>query len=118
MEDKIFAPTYNQFQRVKNDPYFANHKFVTVSIADLIRDNDLDNPASFTRHGLWGDDHTKYKYNKYKDEGLIYATKNKEGQYKLGDGRHRIRALANSGYTHANIPVLDDVEEMKRLQLI
>lgn len=111
---KVFNMSENKMNNYKNDPYFKNYKFEDVPLENFAN-NNLNYHSE-----VWGEDPTKWHYdsNKDDDNDYIYASKDKNGKYKLANGRHRARALYNDGYTHMNIPVLDEKEDMERLGLI
>lgn len=115
MEEKVYD-FYSE--RYKNDPYFENHKFQKVPIDTLIKDNNLNNPTVLNYRAPWEGDINKYQFDPNKDKSFVYGTKTPDGRYRIGDGRHRIRALANGGYTHVNMPILDETEVMKKLGLL
>lgn len=101
------------------DDNFKGYKLEKVSIDDLIRDNDLNNPIALNNHPeTWSPtgneediDPSKFQYNAELDNSnssIINATRRANGQLRLNDGRHRIRALKNGGYTHALLPIIDE----------
>lgn len=105
-----------KIRHIHSNPAFHDYDIEKVSIDDLIRDNDLDNPVALSNHAeIWSptgneeDIHPEqFKYLSDKDQDptdIIYGTRKLDGSIKLSNGRHRIRALKNSGYTHVAIPV-------------
>ena len=114
-------PTNKQHYRAnhKNDLY-KYYDDEVVSIDDIIRANDLDNPIALNNHAeIWSPtqseddiDPSKFKYDSKKDidkSDLIYGTRKLNGDIILSNGRHRIRALKNDGYTHAKIPITNEI---------
>lgn len=74
---------------------------------------DLDNYEGIETYHVptWGDDRKKYRFDssKIRNWGMSapYVIRSKDGKMRLGDGRHRMFALMNEGYTHAPILVID-----------
>ena len=96
-----------------------NYKLEKIAIDDLIKWNDLNNPIALNNHaGIWSEtgdeedihpDQFVYKPNLDTSVGeVINGTRKLDGSIRLNDGRHRIRALKNGGYTHAIIPIIDE----------
>ena len=109
------SPTIKRYVRTNSDvfKYYADE---TIPIDDLIKDNDLDNPVALNNHaetwsptGSEDDVHPdQFQYIAGKDlnaNELINGTRKIDGRVILNDGRHRVRALKNAGYTHVRIPV-------------
>lgn len=103
------------FKAHQNDA-FKDYNIEKVSIDDLIRDNDLNNPVALNNHPeTWSptqsedDIHPeRFEYKADLDNRpseVINATRFPGGRIRLNDGRHRVRALKNGGYTHVNIPI-------------
>lgn len=90
-----------------------------ISLADLLNDDpglsEADDLGSY-HDAIWGNDPSKFNFDtsKVKDWGFsdgMYGSK-KGGKTTLGNGRHRAKALANSGYDYVEIPFRDfDMEE-------
>ena len=100
----------------ENPDVFKYYADETIPIDELIRANDLDNPIALSNHAeTWSatgneeDIHPdQFKYNSSKDTSfgdIINGTRLINGDVRLNDGRHRIRALKNAGYTHVRIPI-------------
>lgn len=129
---KIFYLPKKQREFIDDNSYFKdrNAKLEVVPIDTLIDDNDLDNKDTLSNHqALWGSNPEEYKYDSSKDSSaweIPNATRLKNGKLSINDGRHRIRALKNDGYTHIELPVIVDesmnesvvLDEAKRSQLL
>lgn len=121
-EKKVWSLPKNKldyFNAHKNDGSFNGYELEEVSIDDLIRDNDLDNPITLNNHPeTWSptqsedDIHPdKLEYKADLDTSpsdIIYGSRLANGKIRIGNGRHRTRALKNGGYTHLNIPIFND----------
>ncbi len=72
--------------------------------------NDNDDLGSY-HEIIWGDDVNKYKYDPSKNNrgSEVPSVVYKNGKYHINDGRHRIKALANSGYEYIELPVLREM---------
>lgn len=88
-------------------------KWEDIPIDRLSKDNSLGNDETFNMgntHSWWGSEQgNKFRYDPIKDN-QVNSFPNatfKNGQYKIGDGRHRVKALQNAGYTHVNMPVFE-----------
>ena len=120
-EKRVFNMPQNKVDYIKKDEYFKNHKFQEVPIDTLIEHNDLNNKVALSNHAqLWSPtgreedvDPAQFKYEPEKDNDahdVIYGS-SRNGIIKLSNGRHRVRALKNAGYTHVNIPVYSDEKD-------
>ena len=100
----------------ENPDVFKYYADEVIPIDDLIKDNDLDNPVALNNHAaIWsptGDEDDihpdQFRYESQKDTNfgdVINGTRLLNGSVRLNDGRHRVRALKNAGYTHVRIPV-------------
>lgn len=109
------SPTNKRYIR-KNSDVFKYYADEIIPIDDLIKDNDLDNPIALNNHAeTWSatgneeDIHPEqFQYIATKDTNpseIINGTRKIDGTVRINDGRHRIRALKNAGYTHVKIPV-------------
>jgi len=101
---------YEQSMDKVNDSYFDDFELKEIDIDKVIEDNDLDDKKStdYHRHGkYWNDNFKNWKFNKELDNVHfpIYAIETVDGKYELGDGKHRIIALKNSGIKKVKIPV-------------
>ena len=101
------------FNNIYKD-YYKNYNIEKVKISDLLRDdpglNDNDDLGSY-HEIIWGDDVNKYKYDPSKNNrgSEVPSVVYKNGKYHINDGRHRIKALANSGYEYIELPVLREM---------
>lgn len=101
------------FNNIYRD-YYKNYNIEKVKISDLLRDdpglNDNDDLGSY-HEIIWGDDVNKYKYDPSKNNrgSEVPSVVYKNGKYHISDGRHRIKALANSGYEYIELPVLREM---------
>ena len=101
------------FNNIYRD-YYKNYNIEKVKISDLLRDdpglNDNDDLGSY-HEIIWGDDVNKYRYdpNKNNRGSEVPSVVYKNGKYHINDGRHRIKALANSGYEYIELPVLREM---------
>ncbi len=96
-----------------NSDYYKDHDIEKVAISDLIDWNDLNNEEVMKgKESTWGNKGVNsYRYTPSKDTDItdiISGARDKQGRIILNNGRHRIKALQNSGYTHVVIPVIDD----------
>ena len=108
VSNKDFEMSDDKISYITSNPYFKNHQFKKVPISQLIRDNDLDNPVSLSnRREMWGENPIYQKQKDKNSRDVIYATL-RNGTYRLANGRHRIKALQNSGYENIWIPVLEE----------
>ena len=99
----------------------GDYELQTISINKLIQDNDLNNPIVFTNHAeVWGGnedegvDPSSLIYDASKDtdrKDIIYG-KYVGNKIKLSNGRHRVRALKNSGYEFIELPILKEDEQI------
>lgn len=91
--------------------YFQGFNIEKVKISDLLKDdpglNNNDDLGSYHQE-LWGDDVNAYSYDPKKNikASEVPYVIFRNGKYQIGDGRHRIKALANSGYEYIELPVL------------
>lgn len=88
--------------------------FEEVDLRKLAEDGDFykEGVLDSMRRDIWGDKASGYQYD-FSKEGnphdWPYAYRDKAtGKTLMGDGRHRMTALLNMGYTHAMIPVRRD----------
>ena len=101
------------FNNIYRD-YYKNYNIEKVKISDLLRDdpglNDNDDLGSY-HEIIWGDDVNKYRYDPSKNNrgSEVPSVVYKNGKYHINDGRHRIKALANSGYEYIELPVLREM---------
>lgn len=101
------------FNNIYRD-YYRNYNIEKVKIDDLLRDdpglNDNDDLGSY-HEMVWGDDINKYEYdpNKNNRGSDIPSVVYRNNKYHISDGRHRIKALANSGYKYVELPVLREM---------
>ena len=101
------------FNNIYRD-YYKNYNIEKVKISDLLRDdpglNDNDDLGSY-HEIIWGDDVNKYRYDPSKNNrgSEVPSVVYKNGKYHISDGRHRIKALANSGYEYIELPVLREM---------
>ena len=103
---------------IHTSPRFKDYDIEKISIDDLIRDNDLNNPVALNNHAeLWSptkdEDDIHPDQFQYKEEldtdpyDIIYGTRNADGTIRLANGRHRVRALKNMGKNYVTIPIHD-----------
>ena len=101
------------FNNIYRD-YYKNYNIEKVKISDLLRDdpglNDNDDLGSY-HEIIWGGDVNKYRYDPSKNNrgSEVPSVVYKNGKYHINDGRHRIKALANSGYEYIELPVLREM---------
>ena len=101
------------FNNIYRD-YYKNYNIEKVKISDLLRNdpglNDNDDLGSY-HEIIWGDDVNKYRYDPSKNNrgSEVPSVVYKNGKYHISDGRHRIKALANSGYEYIELPVLREM---------
>ena len=89
-------------------------KVEKVPIYKLVQDNNLldDEDLESYHQRQWNNKSAKEfridsnKINQMRISEVPYAVKHKDGTYELGDGRHRIRALYNEGYSYVELPVI------------
>ena len=112
-EEKIAYLPKEHIDAINNryKDYYKNYSIEKVAISDLLRDDpglDDYNDLGSYHEIIWGDDISKYSYDPEKNinpsdvPSVVY----KNGKYHISDGRHRIKALANSGYDYVELPVL------------
>lgn len=88
------------------------YKLEKVSLDKLAKDNNLYDDKDLNYHTrIWGTDASNYKFDdsavdKWFGSDMIYGIKHKDGSIELGNGRHRCRALLNSGYNEIEMPIL------------
>ena len=112
-EEKIAYLSKEHIDAINNryKDYYKNYSIEKVAIDDLLRDdpglNDYNDLGSY-HEIIWGDDISKYKYDPEKNTNPsdVPSVVYKNGKYHISDGRHRIKALANSGYDYVELPVL------------
>lgn len=112
-EEKIAYLPKEHIDAINNKykDYYKNYNIEKVAIADLLRDdlglNDKSDLGSY-HEIIWGDDISKYRYEPEKNTNPsdVPSVVYKNGKYHINDGRHRIKALANSGYDYVELPVL------------
>lgn len=87
------------FEREKD--YFKYYDYESVPIEQLVKDNPFEGSENY---------HDKYDYHKDNNQtDVVYGTRKMDGSIRLASGRHRIKALANAGYTHAYIPIHEEI---------
>lgn len=126
-EEKIAYLPKEHIDAINNKykDYYKNYSIEKVAISDLLKDdpglNDYNDLGSY-HEIIWGDDVSKYRYDPKKNTNPsdVPSVVYKNGKYYINDGRHRIKALANSGYDYVELPVLreavlteakEDIEE-------
>lgn len=113
--DKVWShPRSNAF-KMSSEPNLTRYKdyaLEKVPIDDLIKNIDyssLGEREDWQTNGVT--DPTKFVYDPKKDNNplhIINATRKSDGSYQVNEGRHRLIALKNGGYTHAVIPIYDE----------
>lgn len=114
-EEKIAYLPKEHLDAINNryKDYYKNYSIEKVAISDLLRDdpglNDYNDLGSY-HEIIWGDDIDKYKYEPEKNTNPsdVPSVVYKNDKYHINDGRHRIKALANSGYDYVELPVLKE----------
>lgn len=112
-EEKIAYLPKEHIDAINNKykDYYKNYSIEKVAISDLLKDdpglNDYNDLGSY-HEIIWGDDVSKYRYDPKKNTNPsdVPSVVYKNGKYYINDGRHRIKALANSGYDYVELPVL------------
>ena len=106
-------PNTSTMQRALKSLEDKGYKLETVAIKRLVSDNNLLDNSNLNYHTrLWGPDPDDYRLDQ--DEvgdwmfSDIMSCVNRNGKYELENGRHRTRALFNSGYDSIEIPVLEE----------
>lgn len=93
------------------DPYYKDYNIEELDLEKLADDNDLRNDVALGSYHEeeWGEDPTKFVFSREKMKGwgsnLPRVTIFPGGRMRINDGRHRMRALLNSGYKKVKIPV-------------
>ena len=116
--EKIWSHPRSSPNKVRTNPELKGYDLEKVSIPDLVKSNDLSNKVNMSNHyEMWSPTGQEedlnpdaFVYDREKDmnpNDFIRATREIDGTIKLANGRHRIKALSNGGYTHAMIPVHD-----------
>lgn len=121
--EKVFKyPNNDAVRQALKDFEASGYKLETVPLKQLVTDNDLLNNDTLNYHKeIWGGmspdeyffDPEEAKYWSYTD--AMFAVKSKDGKYKLGNGKHRCRALYNDGYTAVELPVLTEEVDTNKL---
>ena len=91
-------------------PYFKDFKPETVDVEQLVTDNSLndEDALNYGEERGWDIEHPNdWKYDPEKNKDVIYAVR-RNGKLILGDGRHRVKALNNSGHKKVKILVKDE----------
>lgn len=112
-EEKIAYLPKEHIDAINNKykDYYKNYSIEKVAISDLLKDdpglNDYNDLGSY-HEIIWGDDVSKYRYDPKKNTNPsdVPSVVYKNDKYYINDGRHRIKALANSGYDYVELPVL------------
>lgn len=106
--ERVFKYPDGFLERHLESDYFRNNgaKIEVLPIKDLDDYKGLETYHTAT----WGNKQSKYRFDpsKMKSWGMSvpYAIRNEFGKLRLGDGRHRMKALMNMGYTHVPIIVV------------
>lgn len=116
VKEKTFKFSNDYKDKLKQDPFFDNYEYKTVSIDKLVKDNELDAEDHLsTYHELeWGTNIEKYSINDEKINNWGFNPPRavyENGKYIIEDGKHRIKALQNDGYD--NIELLIYNEDVK-----
>ena len=102
----------NSMLNEPNITEFHNYSLERIPIDDLVKNIDYDSLGDKDEWKTDGiTDVSKFVYNPKKDTNprdIINATRKKDGTYHINNGRHRLLALKNGGYTHAVIPIYDE----------
>jgi predicted Fe-Mo cluster-binding NifX family protein len=120
LESNEFNMSKDKVDYMKKDHYFNNFTMKSVPLAQLVKDNNLDNNDELSYHDEWASrddengnpvfDIKSFTYDKNKDThsgDIIYGIE-KNGKIKIANGKHRIRALANDGYTSIMMPIYSE----------
>ena len=94
------------------DTYSGYEEAKEFDIEKLVKDNDLliDEDLESYHQKQWDNKKAKdfkidqNKVNNMSPSEIPYITVKKDGRWQIGDGRHRIRALHNEGYTTIKLP--------------
>ena len=111
VEDTFKFPNTPTMQRALKSLEQSGYKLEAVPLYTLVRDNGLLNNNGLNYHtSLWGPDPDDYRLDKDEINGWLFSDAmsctHKNGKYLLDNGKHRARALYNSGYKSIEIPVL------------
>lgn len=102
-----YPENYLESELEKLKPYHPNAHIEVVRLNKL----NLDDESLKTYHtSTWGPDPTLYRFDKNKIKDWNYAipyASRKSNGLSVGDGRHRMRALMNEGYTHVPMIILN-----------
>ena len=108
--EKVWSNPRAYVHHFKPNENYPTHMFRKVSIDDLIKGIDMQTMDS--HQDIWSVDGkydtSLFQYDKDKDTNLndfIRATRDENNNYKIDDGRHRLIALKNGGFTHVVIPI-------------
>lgn len=94
----------------------GGYKLEKVPMSDIIRDTNIDKDVSMKdrRTDKWGEDPAKYHFKAEKNDWEVnnpIRLARENGKYRILDGNHRLRALANDGYTSVEAMVKDVATE-------
>lgn len=111
--EKVWSNPRNVQWEFQKHPDYPDHELTKVKIDDLLKNVDYstlgNHRADWEVNGELNP--RLFSYDSKKDTNLhhlINATQHNDGSYDINDGRHRLIALKNAGYTHAVIPVYDE----------
>lgn len=83
---------------------------IEIPIERIMEDTDLTNQLGNESRRGWEGDPSGWKFDESQREikrlsatPSLYVDEN--GKLSIEDGRHRIQAIANAGYTHIKLPV-------------
>ena len=107
---KTFFMPPHQRKTWEQEPY-EGYEIRTIPISDIpLRSNE--NLQSY-HQDIWGPDANDYRMDKSMVEEwgpyeYMRAVKDKNGNIRMADGNHRLKALANSGYEAVEMPFRDE----------
>ena len=113
-EKIFFFPFTDIMTRALDNLHENGYELERISLQKIAEDNgleeDTDKSLSSTRPQVWGKDIKHYKFDTNKINNWTYsdimsATRKRNGKIVLENGRHRCKALLNSGYKYIDIPV-------------
>lgn len=89
-------------------------KLLELPIEQLVKDNNLldDEDLQSYHQRQWDNKKAseflidQNRVDKMRTSEVPYVVKHKDGKLELGDGRHRVRALYNSGYKYVELPTI------------
>jgi len=112
--EKTFKfPNTPTMQRALQSLEKDGYKLETIRIEDLVKDNNLlDNKELDYHKAIWGPNPDDYRMDDMEIDSWNFndamSCVRKDNKLLLNNGKHRTRALYNSGYEFIEIPVLSE----------